>query len=73
MFSCPLCKSQYQHGPHRYGGHKIQLYDIMVCDTCWRFNWDGWNSKYEPTLLKCLEDKKLPIPTRLLNGLLPRE
>ena len=73
MQTCDLCKAQYQHGPHRYEGHKLDLYDIMICTICWEGNWDGFNPIHEETLLKILEEKGLPIPKRNSKGLLPRE
>jgi len=70
--ACDLCGSSYQHGPHRYEGHKSYLYEIMVCDSCWQSNWDGWGPEFEKKLLSLLEDKGLPVPERNEKGYLPR-
>jgi hypothetical protein len=73
MFSCDVCGNQYQHGPHRYEGHKLRIYgDIFCCDLCWEGNWDGWAPHYEDVLLKHLKEKGLPEPKRNEQGLLPR-
>ena len=72
-FSCDVCGSRYQHGPHRYEGHKLHLYGgIFCCSSCWEGNWDGWVPHYEGVLLRCLEEKGLPVPKRTSEGLLPR-
>jgi hypothetical protein len=74
MFDCDICGSPYQHGPHRYEGHKLHRYGgIMACDKCWRGNRDGWNSNLEPILLGHVQRLGMPIPERNENGLLPRE
>ncbi len=73
MFACDLCGSQYQHGPHRYEGHKLQRYGMMVCDSCWESNWDGWAPHYESRIIESAESKGLQLPPRNENGLLPRE
>jgi hypothetical protein len=73
MFKCDVCSSNYQHGPGRYEGHKLNLYGgIFCCDPCWSGNWDGWSSRLEPVLLKHLSAKGLAVPARNSNGLLPR-
>jgi len=71
--TCDLCGSPYQHGPHRYEGHKAHLYGIMVCDSCWQDNWDGWNPRFEEKLLSVLKEKGLPIPERNEKDRLPRD
>lgn len=74
MFECDTCGDPYQHGPHRYEGHKLHRYGgIMVCDSCWRGNHDGWNPRFEPILLGILKEKDLSVPERNEQGLLPRE
>lgn len=74
MFTCDVCGSSYQHGPHRYEGHRINLYGgIFACDTCWNGNYDGWAPHYERVLLAYLERQGLPVPQRNNKGLLPRD
>jgi hypothetical protein len=73
IFTCDVCRNKYQHGPHRYEGHRLELYgDLFCCDTCWDSNWDGWAPRYENVLLEYLNSKGIPPPARNLNGLLPR-
>lgn len=72
MCECGVCGRQYQHGPHRYEGHKLELYGIFCCDSCWVANWDGWAPHYEPVLLGHLKANGLPDPARNEKGLLPR-
>ena len=73
-FDCYTCGNTYQHGPHRYEGHKLQRYGgVMVCDTCWQGNHDGWNPHFERILLGILEENELPVPNRNELGFLPRE
>lgn len=44
IMPCFLCGTLNQNGPHRYEGHRLPLYgELYCCDTCWEFNWDGWN------------------------------
>ena len=74
MYKCYVCGSAYQHGPHRYEGHLLKLYDnIMCCDTCWECNWDGWNPDTAQKLVNHLKAKNLPIPPRNSKGNLPRD
>lgn len=73
MYKCDLCKNDFQHGPHRYEGHLCKLYDIVVCDTCWESNWDGWNPRHEDFLIRHLKEKGMPIPERNSKGWLPRD
>ncbi|MBU8901488.1 MAG: hypothetical protein KOO69_01985 [Victivallales bacterium] len=72
MFTCPLCKSQFQHGLHLYGKN-LKLYKMIVCNSCWESNWDGWTPQYEIVLIKHLEENSLPIPARNKKGWLPRD
>lgn len=73
MFTCPLCRSKFQHGPHKYVGHFMKKYDIMVCNSCWVGNWNGWASIYEEILINHLKEKVLPIPERNEKGWLARD
>ncbi len=73
MFDCELCGRPYQMGPHRYDGKRIPRYDISVCGSCYKTNWDGWGPKAESPILAHLERKGLPIPPRNEKGWLPRD
>ena len=73
MFCCDTCGKQYQHGPHRYQGHRLELYgDLFCCEGCWNGNWDGWAPHIEKVLLEHLKSKHLPVPARNAKGWLPR-
>ena len=72
MFTCQLCGGQYQMGRHKYEGKQIPRYQLGVCKMCYEGNWDGWASQFEEKILAHLKEKKLPIPERNENGLLPR-
>ena len=73
MRTCPLCYREYQFGPHRYDGTAIPRYQITVCNTCYRSNWDGWAPHYESQLIDHLKANNLPIPKRNAKGWLPRD
>jgi hypothetical protein len=74
MFKCDVCGMPYQQGPHRYDGHKLELYGgIFCCDSCWMANWDGWAPHLEEALIAHLNRKGLPIPKRNARGWLPRD
>jgi hypothetical protein len=74
MFKCGLCGRSYQHGPHRYEGHRLKPYgNLFACDPCWQGNHDGWAPHYEPVLLAELQRQGLAVPPRNAKGFLPRE
>ncbi len=71
---CDVCEQALHHGSHRCDGHKLRRYGgIMICDSCWERNNDGWPPYYEELLIQHLERQGIPIPRRNDNGLLPRD
>lgn len=70
---CFLCGKKIQMGPHLYEGHICKGYGFLVCDICWRGNWDGWAPYYEAKILEFLKENNIKEVERLPNGLLPRE
>ena len=72
MFTCDLCGSKYQMGRHIYNGNHIPLYNLDVCELCYKGNWDGWSQHEEKKILNHLKEKGLPVPERNKIGLLPR-
>jgi hypothetical protein len=73
MFDCDVCGKPYQHGPHRYEGHKLELYGgIMCCGMRWEYNHDGWAPHLDRPLLGHLERLGLSVPARNDAGRLPR-
>ena len=73
LIKCFICDKQFQFGNHHYEGHPSPKYDIMVCNSCWQGNWDGWASQYEEKLLSHLKNNNLPEPQRNSKGWLPRD
>lgn len=70
---CSICGNPYKYGPGIYEGHKLDAYaGVFCCESCWKFNWDGWSPHYESVLLDILKRNNLPVPKRNSNGLLPR-
>jgi hypothetical protein len=71
--ACEVCDRKYQNGPHRYEGHRLELYgNVFCCDVCWNGNHDGWAPQCKQKLLQRLRAKGIPIPKRNAKGLLPR-
>lgn len=70
---CALCGAEFSFGPRRYEGHYIDAYKILVCNTCWDGNWDGWSPYHEIPLLAHLVSHDIPIPARNERGWLPRD
>ena len=73
METCLLCGKRFQMGPHRYDGKLIAGYKMLVCQSCYSGNWDGWAPYYEDRIIKHLEEMQLPTPDRNDKGLLPRD
>jgi hypothetical protein len=73
LLKCDTCGNQFQHGFHHYEGHCIAKYKIIVCDSCWKGNSDGWASVYESKLLLHLKNNQLSEPQRNDAGRLPRD
>ncbi len=72
FLACDLCGAEFQHGQHRYEGHKCKGYNFMVCSGCWEGNWGGW-CLYEGRVLGWLKAHGISEPARNSKGLLPRE
>jgi hypothetical protein len=72
MAKCEMCGAEFRNGPHRYEGKFIRAYQLLVCETCWKGNWSGWNPRMEPKLIAHLQAKGLPIPERNEKGWFPR-
>lgn len=72
MVQCDLCGKEYQHGPHRYEGHKWHQFDMMVCEICHSTSHDGIPPIYEGVFKKILEQKGIAIPSRNKKGFYSR-
>lgn len=73
MQTCELCSASYQMGPHRYDGHRVPRYELNVCGSCYKYNWDGWSPVYEEKILSHLKQRGLVYPERNERGWLPRD
>jgi hypothetical protein len=72
MFSCDVCRRGFQHGPDRYEGRSIPAYKMLVCESCWQGNWEGWTPAREPQVLEHIAKNDIPIPSRNAKGWIPR-
>lgn len=61
MYECFLCRSQFQFGPHAYRGKPINAWDMVVCDTCYKANWDGIVPLTYPHLIARLKSRGIGI------------
>lgn len=73
MIRCDACSSLFQFGPHSYLGTHIPTYQVTVCESCYRANWDGWAPHLEQAITSNLRRQGLELPTRNVAGLLPRD
>lgn len=73
MYTCQMCGSRFQFGPHRYDGKFIRSYQLMVCRPCHEGNHDGWSPLFEAKLERHLEERGIPLPARNTTQLYPRE
>jgi hypothetical protein len=72
MRDCDICTTRFQDGPHIYQGNYLPSYQIRVCESCLRTNWDGWAPHLENAVTAKLRLNGLPIPERNAAGLLPQ-
>lgn len=72
MYKCFMCGREYQHSEGIYDGRKCEVYDFIVCNRCFEFNWDGWSIGDEEKILKHLRSKGIEPPKRNGKGLFPR-
>jgi hypothetical protein len=63
----------YSSENHLWEGKYIKSYEMFVCDTCYDFNEDGWNPRYDSKIIEHLEENDIDEPERNENGWLPRE
>jgi hypothetical protein len=65
QLDCFLCKGKFAFGPHVYRGDKVHEWDIWVCHTCRRGNYDGIVPLRYPHLVAHLKERG--IETRLTS------
>jgi hypothetical protein len=61
FYDCFLCQRPFQFGPHVYNGRHIAAWDVQICESCLRGNWDGIVPAQHPRLIQHLKDKGIPI------------
>lgn len=69
--TCDVCRRGFPFSRGRYDGRYLTGYRIVVCDTCYCANHDGWALHNEPKVMAKRRELGLPAPARLQNGLLP--
>jgi hypothetical protein len=67
FYDCFLCDRPFQFGPHVYDGRFVRQWEIEICDSCIRGNWDGIVIEGHPRLEAHLKAKGIPI-TRNARG-----
>jgi hypothetical protein len=61
MYECFMCGSDFQFGPHVYGGRAIGAWNISVCQSCYSSNHDGIVREQHPKLMAHLKEQGLGI------------
>ncbi|KQS55917.1 hypothetical protein ASG17_07655 [Brevundimonas sp. Leaf363] len=55
-----MCERPLKMGPGMYEGRAVNVWDILVCDRCYRGNEDGIVTSRHPKLIAHLERSDLP-------------
>ena len=61
LHTCFLCEKGFQFGPRRYDGRAIPVWDIGVCDLCFKGNHDGLVPDQHPRLVSRLRERGIPL------------
>jgi hypothetical protein len=72
-YTCKLCGSKFQFGPHVYDGKWLNYYKMTLCRTCYDINWDGFAPHYEGVIERHLVAEDIPLPARNRSGWYPRD
>jgi hypothetical protein len=67
---CFLCLRAFRVGPHLYEGRRVAAWNIMLCDSCRRSNWDGIVLDSHPRLAEHLAREGVAV-SRNAKGWLP--
>ena len=70
---CVICEKKFSFSNGSYGGKYLKRYCVMVCNSCYEFNHDGWNLQSEKSVTKNLSDFEISLISRNESGFLPRE
>jgi hypothetical protein len=73
MIKCDLCNMSFQFGHHRYDGKHLASYNMSVCNSCLRGNWDGVGPAREEAFIKHLQTNNITLPARNDKGWYPLE
>ena len=73
MKPCDLCDHSFQFGPQRYEGQYLNHYEMLLCEGCYKGNWDGFAPHYEEKIKAHLNSKGIPLPERNEKGWFPRD
>jgi hypothetical protein len=68
---CFFCNLSFKFGNHKYYGEYLPNYQLYICGSCLRGNWDGLNPRLEDKFEEHLKAKNLPIPERNDKGWYP--
>jgi len=69
---CDLCDRLFLFGPGRYKGKYIQRYEMTLCNSCFKRNWDGFAPGLEVQFIAHMKSKGIALPERNDNGWYPR-
>ncbi len=69
---CDLCDRLFLFGPGRYKGKYIQRYEMTLCNSCFKVNWDGFGPGLEDQFIAHMKRKSIALPERNKQGWFPR-
>ena len=69
---CDLCDRLFRFGPGRYKGKYIKHYEMILCNSCFKINWDGFAPGLETKFIAHLASKDIALPERNEKGWFPR-
>ncbi len=69
---CDLCDRLFRFGPGRYQGKYIQHYEMTLCNSCFKRNWDGFTPGLEAQFIAHMKSKGIALPERNDEGCYPR-
>ena len=61
---CDMCDRLFQFGPGRYKGKYIERYEMILCNSCFKSNWDGFPPGLEAQFIAHMKSKDIALPER---------
>lgn len=61
QFQCFLCEEDFPYSRGRFDGHGFPAWDIRVCGSCYRLNWDGIARHMHPRLMAHLKGRGVTL------------